>query len=157
MVDRFETDWNALIEHLESVYHHGNRNNHEAIISHINNLKKSLEKFGLTASDIAKNIDQSTLKMHLKKAKTKVMDLSFRDNEKSPWMNATPRKKCFKTAMRGRWDKFPVNPSQFADEMERYFIKKVLGSKKGAQSLVKSLEKHIKTIEEELCDRTTFL
>ncbi len=122
LTNKFDNNWDALISAIKSNKSYPS-DKYMAISNHIKNLNKELTNLGFDASDILADVDADFLKKQNLKAKKKVLDLDFQNSEKTEWMINTPKKLLYEKALNGNWYNFPVNPTQFATELETKFKK----------------------------------
>ena len=121
LTNKFDKNWNALIEAIEP--EHYNKDNYRAISNHIKNLNNKLTSLGIDISDILIDSDSDFLKKQIVKARKKVLNLDFQQNEKTKWMINTPKKLLYEKALNGNWQDFPVNPTIFTEILEKKFKK----------------------------------
>ena len=113
-------DWNTLLDHLRSQVkkNYSLRFASEALMTHIRWLRQALDDAGVHIKDILADADEAFLKREEKKAIRKILELNFQEKENSEWMLHTPRKIREARAMRGYWERFPVNPTEYATLLE---------------------------------------
>jgi len=119
--DKFDNNIKKMIDHLSSGKSTYNTWYVEGVVNHINLLNKSLLENDLLLGDILINIDNEFIKKQKVKAKVKILEMRFKDKEKSIWMINTPRKKCKKQAMRGYWKDFYANPNMYSFSIEKCY------------------------------------
>ncbi len=125
VVRKFDGDWDEMHNYLHAEKTDSRsffrRDKAEELIHHLDRLRQSLDRAGLSAEDVLAEADPDFLKKQYRKAKRKVLDMGYRDNERSPWMIHTPRRQREARAMRGYWSHFPVSPMKYADALERQY------------------------------------
>ena len=116
----YQGDWNGLLEPLRRKRdgHQAGYDAAEAVLSHIRWLREALDQAELTATDVLADADPAFLKKQLPKARRKLREGGFREQEKSAWMLHTPRREREARARRGYWDRFPVSPTRYARGLE---------------------------------------
>jgi len=121
---QFAGDWDAMLTHFrqETKAVSWRREQVEGVINHLRLLRQSLEQAGLTPGDLLQDAEPDFLKKQKAKAKRKLRELSFREDEKSRWMIETPRWQRETRAMRGYWEYFPVSPLIFASNLADIFL-----------------------------------
>ncbi|NOQ34619.1 MAG: hypothetical protein GQ569_01830 [Methylococcaceae bacterium] len=97
------------------------RDEYEGHLNHILSLHQNLVENKLNFSDILQNTDADFIKKQKVKAKTKIIDMRFREHEQSTWMINTPRKLREEKAMYGYWHLFPVNPQPYANSLGKLY------------------------------------
>ena len=123
VVNTFHYNWDNMIDYLsrkakENLHL---RDEFEAILNHIHLLRQTLSEAELSIGDILEEPDTQFLKKQEVKAKRKILEMRFDSKEKSAWMINTPRKMLSIRAMRGYWNRFPVNPNRYANSLERLY------------------------------------
>ena len=120
LIREFAGDWDKLCDHFraEKSGYSYRRYQAEELLHHLRLLRQTLDRAGLTAEDILDEADPDRLKKQHRKARRKVLEMGYRDRERSPWMIHTPRVQRQARAMRGYWKHFPVSPKVYADELE---------------------------------------
>ena len=125
VVRKFDGDWNEMHNYLHTEKTDSRsffrRDKAEELLNHLDRLRQSLDRAGLSVEDVLAEADPDFLKKQYRKAKRKVLDMGYRDNERSPWMVHTPRRQREARAMRGYWPHFPVSPMKYADALERQY------------------------------------
>lgn len=91
------------------------RNDSEAKLSHLDDLRARLSKLGIRPEDIA--LEEAGDKKIVKKARTKIFEGTASLKDFSEPMRNTPRARLSARAMSGRWDKFPDSPATFASPL----------------------------------------
>jgi len=121
---QFAGDWDALLAHFrqETRATSWHRDQAEGAANHLILLCQSLEQAGLTPGSLFEDAEPDFLKKQKAKAKRKLLEFSFKEDEKSRWMIETPRWQCETRAMRGYWKHFPVSPLIFASELANIFL-----------------------------------
>jgi hypothetical protein len=119
-------DWDKLIESLRCKMKRSFSlpYDFEALTNHIRWLRQTFDDAGLSPEDILADADADLLKKQEKIAYSKVLKMNFERKEKSKWMIYTPRELRRVQAMRGHWDRFPVNPEEYANSLERRYKSK---------------------------------
>ncbi len=130
LTNDFAGNWESMIDYLKKKKGLDYGRALEGILNHIRFLHKKLDDTGLKIDDILADTD--SLKRQMKKARRKILDADVMDKEKSDLMINTPHKICEKRAMRGHWNKFPVNPETYASLLEGCY--KISGFYKEDQS-----------------------
>lgn len=129
---QFGGDWDKMIAYFRNQVETNlwKRDHAEGLLNHLRNLRQSLDRTGLTSQDILQDADPLFLKKQKPRAKRRILDLEFQEQEFSLWMIETPRKFCEARAMRGYWTWFPVSPLTFAADLApifqtgRYYLEK---------------------------------
>ncbi len=125
VVRKFDGDWDEMRDHLHAEKTDSRsffrRDKAEELIHHLDRLRQFLDRAGLSAEDVLAEADPDFLKKQYRKAKRKVLDMEYGDNERSPWMIHTPRRQREARAMRGYWPHFPVSPMKYADALESLY------------------------------------
>lgn len=150
LVKYWEGDWDKLIDSLRRKLKRRSFSlpyDFEALTNHIRLLRQTLDDAGLCIEDILAGADADFLKKQEKKAYSKVLEMDFERNEKSKWMMYTPRKLREVKAMRGHWDRFPVNPEEYANSLERRYKSKGYYSENQSFGLEEKLSEFIKKQE----------
>ncbi len=116
-------DWDALLMWLreQTKANYSQQENGEAMMAHVRQLRQTLDEAGLDVAALLDGVDDAFLKKETRKAVRKVRNLDFQPKETSQWMLLTPRKMRHARAMRGYWDRFPVNPAGYADALTRRY------------------------------------
>ncbi|MEZ4446156.1 MAG: hypothetical protein R3B72_44175 [Polyangiaceae bacterium] len=95
------------------------RHDVEAKLSHLLDLETRLLCAGLTHADLLKDV---TIDYRLRRrANDKVMQRPI-DRSPSPAMVNTPRKVLSERAMRGHWERFPVNPAELEESFGHQLV-----------------------------------
>jgi hypothetical protein len=120
LIREFQGDWDRLCDHFraEKSGYSFRRYQAEELMHHLNMLRQTLDRTGLTVEDILAEADPDFLKKQHRKARRKVLEMRYQGRERSPWMIHTPRKQREARAMRGYWKHFPVSPQGYADALE---------------------------------------
>ena len=120
---QFAGDWEAMLAHFrqQAKALSWGREQAEGIVNHLLLLRRALEQAGLTPDDLLRDVDPGFLKKQKAKAKRKLLEFSFREQEKSAWMIETPRRQREFRAFRGYWEQFPVSPLTFAHDLAAIF------------------------------------
>lgn len=106
LLERFESDRKRM--------HRYQREDAEAKLSHLDDLKRRLEQLGVAPRDVLGEADTGDKKL-LAKSRTKLFDQSL--TRKSPAMIDTPRRRLEARSLRGQWDAFAVSPARFEAEL----------------------------------------
>lgn len=144
---QFDNKWDDLINHLYNNHSYYDRENCESMVAHINYLRDVLLGNNLNSIDILSGIDDDLFKKQGIKAKKKVIELSFQENEKSKWMYNTPRKIFLENALQGNWHILPINPDKQAEALRKKFKKKTHYSKEQTHALKNKLSSYIEKQE----------
>lgn len=149
LVKYWEGDWDKLIDSLrrKTKRDFSLPYDFEALANHIRLLHQTLEDAGLGIEDILADADADFLKKQEKKAYSRVLEMEFESNEKSKWMIYTPRKIREVKALRGHWDKFPVDPEEYANSLEKRYKSKGYYSENQSFGLEEKLSAFIKKQE----------
>ncbi len=125
LVKKCNKDWDKLLRHIRDQIkaRHYNQDSGEELATHIRHLRDLLDEYDISVESIFADVDEELLKKAEKKALQKVWMLNFQDKEKTEWMLRTPRAIREARAMRGYWDKFPVNPLKYATALEKKYKK----------------------------------
>ncbi len=91
------------------------RDDSEAKLSHLDDLRARLAMLGMQPEDIA--LEEARDKKIVRKARTKIFEGTASLKDFSEPMRNTPRARLSARAMSGRWDKFPVSPASFASSL----------------------------------------
>lgn len=120
---QFGGDWETMLDYFreQTKALSWGRDQAEGIVNHLLLLHQALEQAGLTPDDLLGDADRDSLKKQKAKAKRKLLEFSFREQEKSIWMIETPRHQRNSRAMRGYWEQFPVSPLTFAPDLTAIF------------------------------------
>lgn len=148
--DKFENNIKEMIEYIllgDSTY---NKWYIEGVENHINLLDKSLRKKGLSFSDILINLDKDFIKKQKNKSQSKILEMRFKDQEKSIWMINTPRKKREEQAMRGYWKDFPASPSMYSFSIEKCYKSSGFYTKNQSFTLEKKIRNSLKREKKEV-------
>lgn len=120
---QFGGDWESMLNHFREQTRTPSwqRDHAEGMINHLGHLRRTLEKTGLATDDLLKSATPDFLKKQKAKAKRKVLEFSFKEQERSKWMIETPRRQRASRALRGYWKKFPISPLIFAADLVAIF------------------------------------
>lgn len=123
LITQFGGDWESMIDDTRKQAKSDlwKRDRGEGLLNHLRNLRRLLENAGLSPQDILKDAAPSFLKKQKPRARRKVIDLEFKEQDESIWMIETPRKQCKERALRGYWEGFPVSPLEFATDLAAIF------------------------------------
>ena len=121
VVEGFNGDWDALSNQLISSRY--GRDLKEGMLHHVKNLRITLADNDVFVLNYYNDLDKDFIRKQKRKSSSKIIELGFREKEKSSWMINTPRKEKMQFAMRGHWGQFPVSPDSFAKEIARTFIR----------------------------------
>ena len=119
LITQFSGDWESMIEDTRQQAKSDlwKRDRGEGLLNHLRNLRRSLENAGLSPEDILKDATPAFLKKQKPRARRKVIDMEFKEQDESYWMIETPRKQCEERALRGYWESFSVSPLHFATDL----------------------------------------
>lgn len=120
---QFAGDWDAMLAHFreQAKTSSWQQDHAEGMVNHLRLLRHAFEEDGLSTDDLLKDAAPEFLKKQKVKAKRKLLEFSFKEQEKSKWMINTPRRQRNSRAMRGYWKKFPVSPLIFAADLTAIF------------------------------------
>lgn len=121
---QFAGDLEAMLAHFrqQTKTYSWQRDHAEGLFNHLLLLGQALEQAGLTPDDLLReDTAPDFLKKQKAKAKRKLLEFSFREQEKSTWMIETPRHLRSFRALRGYWEQFPVSPLTFASDLAAIF------------------------------------
>lgn len=120
---QFGGDWESMLNHFreQTRMPSWQRDHTEGVVNHLLHLRRTLEKAGLSTDDLLRDISLDFLKRQKAKAKRKLLEFSFKEQEKSRWMIETPRRQRNSRALRGYWKKFSVSPLLFASDLAAIF------------------------------------
>jgi hypothetical protein len=76
----------------------------------------------------------------VRRARSKLLDQSVEDYEKTPGMRDTPRLRLERRARRGYWDRFPVNPTTYEPVFDRAIESREFFTEMAALRLASRLE-----------------
>jgi hypothetical protein len=148
--DKFDNNIKNMIDYLSSGKSTYNKWYVEGVVNHVNLLNKSLLENDLLLSDILINADDDFIKKQKIKATVKIIEMRFKDKEKSIWMINTPRKKRKKQAMRGYWKDFSANPKMHSYAIERCYKSSGFYTKNQSFTLEKKLRNCLKREKKEV-------
>lgn len=119
----FGGDWESMLSHFRDQTRTPSwqRDHAEGMVNHLFHLRRMLEKAGLSTDDLLKSANPDFLKKQKAKAKRKLLEFSFKEQERSRWMIETPRRQRNSRALRGYWKRFPISPLLFAAELAAIF------------------------------------
>jgi hypothetical protein len=100
----FAGEWDALADHLAT---RSGTSDAERKLSHLDDLVLRLGAAGLSASDLAGELDRA----QLAKARRKVLTQGLSRRDLTAAMRNTPERRLRMRALRGAWADFPVDPA----------------------------------------------
>ncbi len=108
-------DWDALDAGLYARTHHSKEFS-EALWCHVVDLKDRLAAVGLTAADLVGDLAGD--RQIIKKARSKILDWKgIQHKHFSPAMRDAPSRRYHIRAHFGSWDRYPVSPRPFYDQL----------------------------------------
>jgi hypothetical protein len=145
----FDGNWDRLGDHLraEKLGLSYRRHKAEELLNHLRLLRQALDRGALTAYDILAEADPDLLRKQHGKARRKVLEMDFRDRERSPWMIHTPRREREARAMRGYWHHFPISPGRYAVPLESLYTTSSWYSKDRSLALERRLSAFVENKE----------
>jgi hypothetical protein len=149
LVDEFAGDWDKLCDRVrsEKTGYSFRHYKAEELLNHLYLLRQALDRAGLAVDEILADAEPDFIKKQHRKARRKVLEMDFRDRERTPWMIHTPRKKRGARAMRGYWNRFPVSPKTYAGGLERLYKTSGWYSKNQTCALERKLSAFVKEHE----------
>src|SRR5208283_668202 len=109
---------------------------------HLRDLNRRLEEASVTPTDIVRAAGDLA-KTEKRRALKKVSESIHREREFSEPMRNTPRKRRFRQAMRGYWDRFPVSPEPYAKTIGAHFQSKTFYSKNASFGIARTLDEYV--------------
>jgi hypothetical protein len=145
----FDGNWDRLGDHFraEKTGSSYRRYKAEELLNHLRLLRQALNRGGLTANDILAQADPDLLLRQHRRARRKVLEMDFRDDERSPWMVHTPRREREARAMRGYWHRFPTSPGEYAAPLESLYTTSSWYSKDRSLELERRLSAFVENKE----------
>jgi hypothetical protein len=119
----FAGDWEQLANRFRDEIRavSSRRDVAEGLLNHLHALRQRLADAGVTPTAALGPDGPSLLKSERRRARREIREKSPQEQDKSAWMQHTPRREREDRARRGNWSRFPVSPGQYAGELERLF------------------------------------
>jgi hypothetical protein len=147
---QFGGNWDELIDHFRAKRkEHYHRDEVEGLLNHVRLLRQALALEGMTIADLLTGADPAFLKTQVRKARRKILEMGFRNREKSTWMIDTPRKQREERAMRGYWNHFPVSPDAYAGPLEGQYKTSGYYSERQSWDLERTLSRFLEKHEQD--------
>src|SRR4051794_38025155 len=108
---------------------------------HLRDLKRRLEDASVTPTQIVQAAGDLA-RTEKRRALTKVMESSDRASAWSEPMRNTPRKRRFEHALRGYWDRFPVSPEPYEEDIGAHFQSKGFYSESMSFRISRTLDRY---------------
>jgi hypothetical protein len=145
----FDGNWDRLGDHFhtEKTGSSYRRYKAEELLNHWRLLRQALDRGALTANDILAQADPDLLLKQYRRARRKVLEMDFRDDEISPWMIHTPRREREARAIRGYWHRFPISPEEYAASLESLYTASSWYSKDRSLALERRLSAFVESKE----------
>ncbi len=143
--EEYKNKFSVLISRIKQIGENSHyvSSNAEAMISHVRLLEKCIVENNISIESLLLSLEVDFFKKQKIKARNKVLNLSFREEEKSKWMIETPSYLQKQQALYGYWNKFPINPEKYSVMMRMSFKKKTGYSESQTLNLIDKLTKKI--------------
>lgn len=136
--------WDRLGEQLKP--YSSDRDRIERKWSHLRDLENRLTNAGLTVHEVVDAAGDRT-RYEVMRARSRVLEHSERQHERSTAMLYTLRQRRTDHALRGYWDRFPVSPQPFEDEIRAKFERKGIYSDRESYGLADELDRYVSRAE----------
>src|SRR4051794_29889430 len=110
--------------------------------SHLRDLEGRLVAEGPTGGEVVEAAGDLT-RSEIRRARSRVLEHSEREYERSEAMSYTPRKRRLDHALRGYWGRFPVSPQPYGEEVEDNFEDAGFYTHRDSFGLSRTLDRYV--------------
>ncbi len=140
------SDWDRLADAFRSGRRAqlSDRDDAEAKLSHLADLRRRLQRTALTPAALLEGIALDPAL--LRKTRRKVIELEIEERHKTDAMRDTPRRRLQARARDGCWDAFPVSPEDYARRFG-WLSRRSFYGERAALALARRLEERLRALD----------